>query len=114
MTAMPGMLGDIVRESIRGQPDMELVATVANLESVPEALGAAAVDVLIVGTDAPRATAPFRALLQARPGLKILAVAADGRDLVLHELRPRAEPFGEVSPTDLLEAIRAAVGPLVG
>lgn len=111
---MPGMLGDIVRETIRGQPDMEIVATVPNLESVDEAMRTTAIEVLVVGTDAPRATAPFRSLLQARPGLKILAVASDGGDLVLHELRPRAEPLGEVSPTDLLQAIRAAVGPLVG
>jgi len=71
-------------------------------------------NIRLFGDGLAEALAPFRALLHARPRLKNLAVAADGRDLVLHELRPRAEPFGEVSPTDLLQAIRSAVGPLVG
>jgi hypothetical protein len=88
---MPVMLGNIVRESIGGQPDRNLVAR------------------RIAGTETPHATGAFRALLQARPPLRSLAVAVDRRDLVLHELETPTEQFSEASPTDLLQVIRAAV-----
>jgi hypothetical protein len=40
--------------------------------------------------------------------LKILAIAADDRRGFLHELQPHVIPLGELSPTVLLDAIRAA------
>jgi DNA-binding NarL/FixJ family response regulator len=46
-------------------------------------------------------------LLSSHPWAKVLSVAHDGRDAVLHELRPRRTVLGEASPENLLETIRS-------
>ncbi len=107
VTALPGMLGQIVTEILREQPDMELV------DEVPDAALSQAVDrsgaqFVLVGVDAGCEAARLRPMLDRHPRLKVLAVEDDGRRGFLYELRPRRRPLGEMSPPRLVEALREA------
>ncbi len=107
VTALPGMLGQIVTEILREQPDMELV------DEVPDAALSQAVDrtgaqFVLVGVDDGCEAERLRPMLDRHPRLKVLAVEDDGRRGFLYELRPRRRPLGEMSPPRLVEALREA------
>lgn len=74
--------------------------------NLPDALARAHADVVISGGNSQSA-AVFD-LLEERSRLKVLAVADDGRDTVLYELRPTRTQLGEVSPQTIVDAIRGA------
>jgi chemotaxis response regulator CheB len=106
---MPGMLGDILRNAVAGQPDMTVAGEIADQERLAPTVQRADPDVIIIGAadgDLP----PFlQRVMEASPRLKILVVAADGREVVLHELRPNAIPVLDVSVESILREIRRAV-----
>ena len=84
---------------------MEIVGEV-RAGQLPDAVAERQADVLVIGVDDPRLA---ERLLPRRPRLKVFAVADQGRACALYELRPHRIEFGEVSPDELVEAIRAAV-----
>lgn len=49
-----------------------------------------------------------RRLFSRYPWARVLSLAHDGREAVLHELHPHRTVLGEASPEKLLETIRAA------
>lgn len=96
------LLRGIVEEVISAQPDMEVVpqdSRMMKLASIDEADP----DVVILGREDTSLTSR---LLRMRPNLKVLAVAMDGREGVLFELRPRRVDLGEISPQKLVNVIR--------
>jgi hypothetical protein len=95
------MLRDILVETIGMEPDMNVVAEVADASSLttPEWM---AVEVVVIGKDdRPLASA----LLRQHPHLKIFAIANQGESS-LFEMRPQRLSLGELSPQRLIEAIR--------
>jgi DNA-binding NarL/FixJ family response regulator len=69
-------------------------------------------DVVILGLedDAPDEDGlplECRRLLTRHPWARVLSLAHDGREAVLHELYPHRTVLGEASPQKLLETIRA-------
>jgi len=102
---MPPLLRDIVREAIRREPDLDIVAEHDEID-VRSAVELDDPDFIIVGEDAA-AQQDVRMLVGARRGLRALEVQSDGRDSVLYELRPHRISLGEVSSDTLVRAIRA-------
>jgi hypothetical protein len=102
---MAPLLRDIVREAIRREPDLDIVAEHDEID-VRSAVELDDPDFIIVGEDAS-AQQDVRRLVGARRGLRALEVQADGRDSVLYELRPHRISLGEVSSDTLVRAIRA-------
>ena len=98
---LPRMLRDILTEIVSTQADMAIVADA----DAPDEAGNA--DFVIAGAER-LVQDEVEALLEARPRMKVLAVAGDGRQTFLYELRPQMVPLGEVSPQTLLQVIRAA------
>jgi DNA-binding NarL/FixJ family response regulator len=102
---LPRMRRDIIADLLDSQSDMEVVGDVPT-GLLAEAVSDRQADVLLIGRDdSPLA----EELLERRPRLKVFAVADHGRECSLYELRPHRVEFGEVSPDELVAAIRAAV-----
>jgi DNA-binding NarL/FixJ family response regulator len=105
LVELPRIMREIIERAVADQPDMEIVGELP-ASTLPEALDGAGVDVVISGTNYDCAS--LRELLDERPRLKVLAVADDGRDAFLFELRPTRTRLGEVSPQTIVDAIRNA------
>ena len=98
------MLGAIVGDIIRQQPDLELFA--AGDDIAAAVLETDAEFVLLNAADERECTE----LLERFPRLKVLSVEDDGRRGFLYELRPHRRPLGEVSPMRLINALRVSGG----
>ena len=64
-----------------------------------------AVDVLIMGLDQAKEVRVHELLL-ARPSMRVLGVAANGRRITFYELRPHRTPLGELSADGLVSLVR--------
>jgi hypothetical protein len=95
------MLRDLIEETVEAQPDLELVAEIDEpvLEDCP--------DFLVVGVETEELPDPYRELLITCPRMQIVAVTPEGRQGFLHRLLPHVAALGEISPTVLLETMRA-------
>jgi DNA-binding NarL/FixJ family response regulator len=102
---MPRLVRDMVESAARRDPDVEVVGVLDHAD----ALGAATDDaeVIVVGVDQQRLPASCRALLDERAaGLRLLGIEAGGGGAYLYELRPRQSPLGELSPAEVVDAIK--------
>jgi DNA-binding NarL/FixJ family response regulator len=111
LAEMPRMLIDIVKSIIASQLDFALAGEISGQERLLQAAIAKRADVIVVGALMTTETSDYRDLLYRRPRTKIIAIAADGRHALLHELQPHVTPLDEVSPASLIAAIRGASHP---
>jgi hypothetical protein len=102
---MPSLLLDILHHVVELTPDMTIVGHTADSDLAGAARRARA-DVVLVGEEARPETPEYGALLQARPGLKLLAISNDGKSGTLYEMRPHKITLGEISAETLRDAIR--------
>jgi DNA-binding NarL/FixJ family response regulator len=110
VSGMPRMLREMVTALVQAQADMAVVgAASSDAELHPLALRTAP-DVVILAVDDDGVPAAGRELVYREPHVKLIAVAAAGRQAWLYELRPVERPLGEMSPEVLVETIRAAAG----
>jgi hypothetical protein len=89
---MPQLLRDLVEQRIAEQPDMVLGGRLADLP-------ADAPDVIVCGEGCHE-------LLARRAGPRVLRIDEVGR-ASMHELREHTKPIGDVSPAQVVDAIRA-------
>jgi hypothetical protein len=89
------------------QPDVELAPDCHDLCELPLVNATRHADMVIVGAQEPENFALARALLRAWPRVKVLVVANEGCNAVMYRLRPHQVSLGELSPQELLAAIRA-------
>lgn len=104
-----GMAGDIVRQILSHHDDVEIVASIPDvnaLESVPEI---AEVDVVITSSSRNQPDlGRVDRVLAARPRVRVLAVEDDGRTASVYMLRPHRTELGPLSPETLIASIRAS------
>jgi DNA-binding NarL/FixJ family response regulator len=104
------MLGGIITEILAAQPDIEVVATVADVADAFVAAERTQATVAVLGVSGYRGTelSAFATaeLLYRTPSVTVVTVTSDGRDAVLHLLKPCEEPIDDVSPQRLLSALR--------
>jgi DNA-binding NarL/FixJ family response regulator len=108
---LPPILTQIVTE-VLAKPDIRAEGTFSGAEGC-EQVAALRPEVVIVGLEDDSADEDglppeCRRLLSCHPWAKVLSLAHDGREAVLHELHPRRTVLGEASPQKLLETIRGA------
>jgi chemotaxis response regulator CheB len=103
---MPRILREIIERAVADEPDMEIVDSEAGNMPLREAIEASEPDFVIAGADYD--FGEVARVLDERPRLRVLAVAGDGREAFLYELRPTRTPLGEVSPRTIVDAIRGA------
>ena len=99
------MLRDILEETIRAQPDMELVASDEAVD-LPTAIERLQPEAVIVAQEGAGFNLARVALKSAVRPLCVLVVAGAGSGARLLELRQTA--VSDVSPKGVMEAIRAA------
>jgi DNA-binding NarL/FixJ family response regulator len=113
LAALTPFRADIIRKILSQAPDMDVLGPGSRPDALPAAAEIGEADVLILGSGAGRhggeGDGEIEALLEARPRIKILALEEDGRNVMLHELRPRAVSLGDLSAGRLIDAIRDAV-----
>lgn len=108
MVALPGILGDIIRELLADEKDIEVVGEgLADSDAVSQALKETPADVVIFRCDDVDLPDMGNRLLAEHAFMRVLGVAADGRRAFLYELRPQRIPLGEVSSDALIAAIRS-------
>ena len=105
---MPRMMRELVGAAVSDAPDITLVGSSQNGEPLAASLNRARADVLIVEARDEGISSNFDALLYDHPRLTLLTIGEHGRSTALHELRPHTLALGEVSPTELVDAIRAS------
>jgi DNA-binding NarL/FixJ family response regulator len=111
---MPRMLHEIVHRSVDECDDMLVVGSLHDRDegALVQHVEETGPEVVVIGADHPDVAAQsFPSLLANRAMTKLLAVADDGGETFLYELRPARTPLGELSPTALLAAIRSAAAP---
>ena len=101
------MLRDILEQAIAGAPDMDTVRELP--EVAPEPSDPSQPDVVIVGVRESEPAEGVSALLNRWPRSQVLMLTAHGRKAVMYQLVPRGTDMGEISPDQLVEAIRSCV-----
>jgi DNA-binding NarL/FixJ family response regulator len=103
---MSPMLRQILRGLVHGRSGIEVVAEYTEMAPLLRVVEEHEANLVLFGHDSSRLSSECRELLEARPYTRLLAVGNEGRRSTLYELRPHREPLGEVSPDELLEALR--------
>src|SRR5207245_5875950 len=107
---MSRMLGDIVRDAVESQPDMEVVADLLDCASVPSVAHETHTDVVVVGRELSEML--DTRLLNQCGSYAVLALSKDGRKAFRYELRPACVQLSadgpDISARLLVEAIRSA------
>jgi len=103
------MLCDIIEHAVKNESDMVVVGELTDRSYLATTARATEADVIILQLDDSELPAECGALFDARPRIRLLGVAGDGRRTFLYDLRPQRTALGEVSPQRLVDAIRAAV-----
>lgn len=106
----PTMLRDILEQAISMQPDMEVILEPAATEPAPDDQQASP-DVVVVDVSDSDPGEGARALLFRWPSSHALMIAAHGHKVLKYELEPRGVDLGEMSPDQLIQAIRSAARP---
>jgi hypothetical protein len=106
LARMPRMLLDILSHVVASEPDMVVVGWVKDDEDLLAATRRARANVILVGQAVEDEQEKYASLLWARPRLKVVAIAGDGKTGLLYELRPQRVPLGEISADALRNAIR--------
>lgn len=105
---MPVLLGDIIRETLAGHDDLEIVAEVRTDRDVIRAAqrtGANVGLVAIQANDTHRVLALVGAMVEY-PSLLLIALTTDARFGYVYQLQPRAVTIADLSPASLVEAMR--------
>jgi len=103
------MLEEIVRKVLTREPDLEVVGAVSSLDDFDYALAIHQADVVVAGVSGTHSGREFDPLLRAHPAVRVFSLQGDGRQTVLHEMRPHSVPLGNVTPEELIDAIRTSV-----
>ena len=105
----PPMLRDILEQAISNQPDMRVIPEPAASTPAPPEQAPPDVIVFAMSDESPDKSA--HALLVEWPKSQVLMITARGDNVVKYEFLPRGVDLGEMSPDQLVQAIRSAVRP---
>lgn len=110
--SLPGMLSDIIREAVEGQPDLRITEVHDTLDDLVEAVARTGPQVLVVGSvgaELPREC--LRAMFE-RPHPNTLTVSLDGRRTTAYRLRPHGVVRENLTAAGVVEAIQELGEPL--
>jgi hypothetical protein len=105
------VLGDLIRESLAAVPDVSVVRDIAagrRPRRLASSLWWSRADVVVWPLADDSILVDHPELFGVRRGKAVLAVGDDGDRGVLWRLRPHRTHLGELSPSSLVAAVRAA------
>lgn len=109
LVGMPRIVREMLERTIAEQPDMLLVGVAAREQLLP-ATRETRPDFVVVGVEGEEPPDDCRRLLGEQPHVRVLGLEANAGTAYLYELRPEMSPLGEVSPDDVVAAMRNGVG----
>jgi DNA-binding NarL/FixJ family response regulator len=95
---------DILECTISMQTDMEIVKE--DLGPSTLSVNTVAPDVVILGTTRTEEMQDVSVALLQWPQIQVLMITADGNESALYQLVPQKTTLGEMSPVELVNAIR--------
>jgi len=101
---MPGLVRDVLEHAISGQSDIEIIREDQAVLTMP--MNQSIPDVVIVGTTHTEDMQNAPSELLQWPQSLVLIITLDGHRAALYELVPHKTEFGEMSPLELVDAIR--------
>lgn len=106
LVALPRLLRDIMTQAIG---DDEGISIVGEYDACDDwRIAATGAEVVLVSVDASRSLDTCDELLYRAPRTRVVAVEGDRGRVTVCQLRPERVPMGELSPREVVEAIRAA------
>jgi hypothetical protein len=106
---MPEMLHDILDHAVADQDDVALVGDRDSISSLHTAVDVHSADVVVVGVERQDWVGSYIDLFRDHPMLRLLAIRNDGRAAVMHELSIRRYRVTDLTPSSIIDAIRASV-----
>ena len=107
IAAIPPLLGDIVRDAVADEADVEVVGRSAD-DGLLAAVDDTAPDVVLTEDRGPHLPDLYLRLMLSHPYLQLLTVSADGRNAALWRLAPERRALADVSPRGLAGALHDA------
>jgi DNA-binding NarL/FixJ family response regulator len=107
LIALTQMVREIVIQAAGREPDLTIVRDYPPTADFATAVAESEAEVVIASADACD-PAMVRRTLRKHPWLTIVSISDDARQIFLYGLMVRRTNLGDVSPTQLLAAIRAA------
>jgi DNA-binding NarL/FixJ family response regulator len=104
----PTKLREILERAITNEPDMALIPEPAVPTQAPDCRSLSP-DVVIVGASDSEPAERARALLEQWPGSHAFMITAGGHRVFRYKLLPQGVDLGEMSPSQVVEAIRSAI-----
>jgi hypothetical protein len=102
---MPRLVRDMLESAARRDPGVQVVGVLPDVDAVAAAAGDA--EVIVVGVERRELPAGCRALLDERAaGLRLLGIEGGEGGAYLYELQPHRSPLGELSPAEVVDAIK--------
>ena len=105
--AIPELLHGIITSVCSCEPDLELVEPMDEGMSLMDAVEAATPDVIITDQGDNAMAAVCGQVLWAYPHLRVIGLKKDGREAYLYRLALEQTVLGELSPENLVIAIRS-------
>jgi DNA-binding NarL/FixJ family response regulator len=100
------ILNDIIGSVLEANGDIRVVGKAGNRSELLELTRRFRPDVVIMGLDEPGVANVGWDLFVGDPLLRVLGVVGEGRQILMYELRPHRTPLGELSPEELIAAVR--------
>jgi len=110
--ALPRIVRDLVKEAARAEPSLYVAAELSHADELVETIRDIPGRVAVVSGDSlPRED--IGSIFRSHPDARVLELVEDGRDTFLYELRPHRVRLGQVSPSSLINRIRAPLSQAV-
>lgn len=100
------LLGDILREILTREPDIEVVGELRNASELPAILDRTGADIVVFGLSDQDLPPLCDDVVRRHPNLRLLAVEDIGSHGFIYEMRPQKVELGELSPELVLEVVR--------
>lgn len=107
---MPELLYGIITSVCSRETDLELIGPTDKGMSLVDAVEATRPDVMITDLGDTATAAACNQVLWTYPHLRVIGLKKDGREAYLYRLTLEQTPLGEVSPENLVTAIRRGDG----
>ena len=108
IVGLPRLMTELVEDAFREHNGIEVVATSVDLPDFGQAVAQTAAEFAIVGLESDALPGECREFLDERARVKLLGIGSNNGKAYLYKLRPEISTLGEVSPRDVVAAIRAA------
>jgi DNA-binding NarL/FixJ family response regulator len=108
---LPRLPRELIQRAVAAEDDMLVVGSTPDLEELPRAVAGSEPEFVIVGLIGDKLPPTAERFVQDQARLKVLGVEAHEGKAFLYELRPERAALGEVSPADVVAAIRRTAAP---